>query len=294
MDVSKDRTLRKPSWLKVKIPSGENVGKIRSHLRHNRLATVCDEARCPNKGDCWVSGTATFMLMGDTCTRSCRFCSVKTARHPPPLDREEPIKLAETVDSLELKYVVLTTVDRDDLPDQGAGHIRQCMEAIAKKTPNTLVELLIPDFQGRVESIEEVTKAHPRVIGHNLECTRNMTPKVRDPRANYEQSLAVLSTIKKIDPAIYTKSSLMVGFGESNNEVLESMKDLRSMDTDFLTIGQYLQPDKSKLPVAEYIHPDTFKRFEKEGLKMGFRYVASGPLVRSSYRAYDYFDRYRL
>lgn len=269
----------------MKIPSGENYLTIKQHRKEGNLATVCEEARCPNMGECWKSGSATFMLMGDTCTRACRFCSVKTAKNPSQLDADEPFNLAKTLLELKLKYVVLTTVDRDDLEDQGAGHIRKCIEEIKKTTPHIIVEALIPDFRGDVDLIKEVLKSHPEVVGHNVECTEKLTRKVRDPRANYDQSLEVLKVIKGLEPDIYTKSSLMLGLGETDEEVIQAMRDIRNVDTDFLTLGQYLQPDKSKLPVEAYIHPDKFEWFKQQGLEMGFKYVSSGPLVRSSYQA---------
>jgi len=280
---------RKPDWLKVKIPTGQNFQRIKQHREQGQLATVCEEANCPNMGDCWKSGTATFMLMGDTCTRACRFCGVDTAKHPSPLDRLEPSKLANVVKDLKLNYVVLTTVDRDDLLDQGSEHIKECVIVIHKENPDITIELLIPDFQGKETLIANVVSSGAQVIGHNLECTRSVTRKVRDPRASYEQSLAVLRTLKRIDPKLYTKSSIMLGFGESETEVLECMQNIKDAGTDFLTLGQYLQPHKGKLKVAEYIHPDQFQWYEERGLEMGFKYVASGPLVRSSYKAAEHF-----
>ena len=286
--------LRKPDWIRSRIPvAGNLVQKFQDQL-HVPLTTVCQEAHCPNKGTCWSSGTATFMLMGDTCTRACRFCAVKTARNPPPLDAEEPDKLVTTLKNLELKYVVLTTVDRDDLEDQGAGHIRNCISAIRIAIPEIIVEMLIPDFRGEEQLIQTVIEAGPQVIGHNLECTRSVTRKVRDPRAGYDRSLGVLKNIKLLSSGIYTKSSLMLGFGETEAEVLEAMRDLRSVSTDFLTLGQYLQPNRNKLPVSEFIRPERFEWFRKKGLEMGFDYVASGPLVRSSFQAAEYFISARV
>lgn len=280
---------RKPDWLKVKIPSGQNFQKIQQHRIHGQLATVCEEANCPNLGDCWKSGTATFMLMGDTCTRGCRFCAVDTAQNPPPLDRLEPSKLADVVKDLKLEYVVLTTVDRDDLPDQGSSHIKECVETIQNANPGIIVEILIPDFQGQADLIGNVAQSGAQVIGHNLECTRSLTPKVRDHRASYDQSLNVLRILKQAAPDKYTKSSIMLGFGETETEILECMQDIKDTAADFLTLGQYLQPNKRKLPVIEYVHPDQFKWYEERGLEMGFKYVASGPLVRSSYKAGENF-----
>ncbi len=285
---------RKPEWLRVKVPSGQNFTTIKNYSSKSHLATVCEEAKCANMGDCWKTGTATFMLMGNICTRACRFCSVKTAKTPPALDVNEPEKLAETLENLDLKYAVLTTVDRDDLPDQGAAHLINCIEKIKKTCPELLIELLIPDFQGNSELIKKVAFSGAHVIGHNLECTRKLTRKVRDVRASYDQSLFVLEKLKEFNPDLYTKSSLMVGFGETDDEIIEAMKDIRGVNADFLTIGQYLQPDKTKLPVTDYIHPDKFNWFEEKGLEIGFEYVASGPLVRSSYRAGEHFIHRKL
>lgn len=284
----------KPDWLRVRLPVGGNPIITQQKKLHTRLSTVCEEARCPNIGECWNSGTATFMLMGDTCTRGCRFCSVNTAKHPPALDSSEPENLAKTIKALNLKYIVLTTVDRDDLPDQGAEHIRRCIQAIKTAVPGILVEALIPDFQGDAKLIDCVTRSDADVIGHNVECVRRLTNTVRDPRAGYDQSLDVLRKLKSSRPSLYTKSSLMVGFGETDDEVLETMRDIRSTGAEFCTLGQYLQPDKTKLAVNVYIHPDKFKWYEKKGLEMGFDYVASGPLVRSSYQAGEHYIQSRL
>jgi lipoyl synthase len=283
----------KPDWLKARMPSGANpVSQQRQRLKIH-LTTVCEEARCPNLGTCWQSGTATFMLMGDTCTRACRFCAVKTARQPPPLDDQEPDRLVDTIAALALKYVVLTTVDRDDLPDQGAAHIKRCIEAIRSRLPSVLIEALIPDFRGSPALIREIAQSPADVIGHNIECVRRLTPRVRDHRAGYDQSLEVLRNLKTFRPDIDTKSSLMLGFGESEAEVLECLRDIRDTGADFLTLGQYLQPDRTKLPVTNYVHPDTFKRYEQAALAMGFEYAASGPLVRSSYQAGEHYIRAR-
>ena len=288
------KRLRKPDWIRSKIPAAGNlVQKFQDRLQAP-LATVCQEANCPNQGDCWNSGTATFMLMGDTCTRACRFCAVGTARNPPPLDEKEPDNLVISLKNLKLKYVVLTTVDRDDLEDQGATHIGNCIEAVRNQLPEIIVEILIPDFQGEEPLIRTIIRSRPHVIGHNLECTRSLTRKVRDPRAGYDQSLSVLETIKSFSSGIYTKSSLMLGFGETEAEVLEAMQDLRSVETDFLTLGQYLQPHRNKLPVSEFIPPEKFEWFKEKGLEMGFDYVASGPLVRSSYQAAEHFIGARM
>ena len=284
----------KPAWLKVKVPSGERYRWIGAQARSLNLHTVCEEARCPNIGECWESGTATFMLMGEKCTRACRFCSVATARHPGPPDPAEPANIAETIRQMALDYVVLTSVNRDDLPDQGAGHFAETIRVTQRTNPALLIEVLIPDFQGVPALLERIIAAAPAVLGHNLETVERLTPEVRDPRAGYRQSLAVLAYLKERVPEGRTKSSLMLGLGEREEEVLEAMGDLRAVGVDFLTLGQYLQPHRGKLPVREFIHPDRFRALEAKGLGMGFRYVAAGPLVRSSYRAAEFFISQQL
>ncbi len=281
--------LPKPEWLKVKVPHGERFQWIQERARSQNLHTVCEEARCPNIGECWQGGTATFMLMGDECTRGCRFCSVKTAKHPGTLDGEEPVKIAETIRAMALDYVVLTTVNRDDLADQGSTHIAATIRRTQLANPNLLIEVLIPDFRGDTACLERVIAAKPAVLAHNVETVPRLTPTVRDPRAGFDQSLGVLAHAKHVAPEMRTKSSLMLGLGEREDEVLESMRALRGVGVDFLTLGQYLQPDKWNLPVVEYVRPERFKTLEQAGLAMGFRYVASGPLVRSSYRAAEFF-----
>jgi lipoic acid synthetase len=284
--------LSKPDWLKVKVPHGERFTWIRDRARSLRLHTVCEEARCPNIGECWQGGTATFMLMGDTCTRGCRFCSVKTLRTPGPLDAGEPEHIAETIRAMGLDYVVLTSVNRDDLPDQGAPHIAETIRRSQLASPHLLIEVLIPDFRGDAACLDAIIEARPAVIAHNVETVERLTPAVRDPRAAYGQSLAVLDYLRTRAQAlgvpIKTKSSLMLGLGETEDEVRAAMLALRAVGTDFLTLGQYLQPDPKKLKVVEYIHPDRFRALEAEGLAMGFAYVAAGPLVRSSYRAAEF------
>ena len=280
---------RLPEWLKVKLPSGERYRWILGQTRRQALHTVCEEARCPNIGECWDGGTATFMLMGDTCTRGCRFCSVKTLRNPGPLDPEEPLKIAETIREMGLDYVVLTTVNRDDLPDQGAAHIAETIRRTQLANPALLIEMLMPDFRGDLDCVQTVIDSRPAVLAHNIETVERLQARVRDPRAHYAQSLAVLAAIRERAPEMKTKSSIMLGLGETEEEVLEAMRDLRAIGVDFLTIGQYLQPDKKKLKVEAFIHPDRFQRLEREGLALGFRYVAAGPLVRSSYRAAEYY-----
>ena len=280
---------KKPPWLKVPFPGGERYSWIKKRAANLNLSTVCEEANCPNIGECWNGGTATFMLMGDTCTRGCRFCSVKSAKNPGALDPEEPKKLAETVKNLALKYVVLTTVDRDDLPDQGASHIARCIRSTQRACPEMLIEMLMPDFQGKIELVQQVINARPAVLAHNLETVRSLTDRVRDSRASYDQSLDVLRYLKQQCPDGYTKSSLMLGVGESRTETLQAMKDLRDVGVDFLTIGQYLQPSKKHLKVEKFMHPDEFDELALQGDKMGFEYVASGPLVRSSYKAAEFY-----
>jgi len=253
------------------------------------LHTVCEEAHCPNICECWGGGTATFMVMGDLCTRHCRFCAVKSGRPNGYLDPLEPVKLAYAIRRMNLRYVVVTSVDRDDLEDGGASHFAACIREIRRLNPSIYVEVLIPDFRGDVEALKRVVEARPNVVAHNIETVRRLTPIVRDPRAGYDQSLAVLENIKELDGGIYTKSSIMVGLGETKEEVVSAMRDLREVGVDFLTIGQYLQPSKGHIPVKEYVHPDVFEEYRLIGESLGFKYVASGPLVRSSYKAGEYF-----
>ncbi len=279
----------KPPWLKVRFPAGETYNWIRDKSRNLKLSTVCEEAQCPNIGECWNSGTATFMLMGDTCTRGCRFCSVNTSRIPPALDASEPIKLAETIEKMKLSYVVLTTVDRDELQDQGASHIARCIRSVQRRNPELLIEILMPDFRGETDLLQQVIDAQPAVLAHNLETVRRLTSRVRDPRAGYEQSLQVLKNLKTQGVGAYTKSSLMLGLGEEQEEILQAMEDLRQVGVNFLTLGQYLQPTRKHLKVEQYLPPETFEELAEEGRRMGFDYVASGPLVRSSYRAAEFF-----
>ena len=281
--------LQKPSWLKVKLPSGEKYNFIKEQRKNLGLATVCEEANCPNIGECWSTGTATFMILGDTCTRACRFCSVKTSKSPAPPDIEEPEKLADTIFAMQLDYVVLTTVDRDDMPDQGANHIATCIKKVQEKNPSLIIEILMPDFQGNKELAAVVADSEAMVLAHNVEVVERLTGRVRDRRANYHQSLNILEYLKKRNPLAYTKSSLMIGLGEKEDEMETAMRDIRQTGVDFLTIGQYLQPNRNLLPVHEFIHPDIFLKYQKIGLEIGFKYVASGPLVRSSYKAAEHF-----
>ncbi|MFG0320597.1 MAG: lipoyl synthase [Planctomycetota bacterium JB042] len=282
---------KKPTWLRVTAPGGESYVHIKEELRRRDLHTVCEEARCPNVGECWRGGTATFMLLGDTCTRACSFCAVKTGNPKGAVDAGEPAKLAEAVAALDLKYVVLTTVDRDDLEDGGAAHYAATVRAIKERDPQILVEVLTGDFQGRRASIARVVDSRPEVFAHNVETVERLTPAVRDPRASYRQSLEVLETARSLADGSITKSSIMVGVGETRDEVVRTMKDLRASGVELLTIGQYLRPSPKHLPVAEYWSPERFEDLRDEGLSLGFLHVASGPLVRSSYRAGEHFVR---
>ncbi len=280
---------KKPPWLKVSFPGGDLYSWIKSQSSKLNLSTVCEEANCPNIGECWNTGTATFMLMGDTCTRGCRFCAVKSAKYPSALDAKEPMKLAGTIQKMNLNYVVLTTVNRDDLKDQGASHIARCIKATQRSSPRLLIEILMPDFRGEKELIKRIIDASPTVMSHNLETVRRLSSDVRDYRADYDQSLDVLRYLKTNCPEGYTKSSLMIGLGENRKEILKAMEDMRDAGVDFLTIGQYLQPTRKHLKVVKFIHPDEFNELRDIGDKMGFDYVASGPLVRSSYKSAEFY-----
>jgi lipoic acid synthetase len=284
-----DTRIPKPNWLKVKAPSGENYFRIKGMLADLKLATVCQEAKCPNMGECWGGGTATFMLMGEVCTRGCRFCAVKTGNPKGQIDDQEPEKVGWAISQMGLEYVVITSVDRDDLPDQGANHFARTIEVIRNGDPNLIVEVLTPDFRGREDLIAQIVHAKPHVFAHNVETVRRLTPKVRDPRATYDQTLHVLNYVKTVDPTRFTKSSIMVGLGETDDEIRETLRDLRAVGCDVVTFGQYLQPTKRHLKVVEFITPEKFAQWQKEAEEMGFLYVASGPLVRSSYRAGEFF-----
>ena len=280
-----------PPWLKVKLPGGENYNRIKDISARRKLSTVCEEARCPNIAECWGGGTATFMVMGDTCTRGCRFCSVETGARPPAPDPGEPHRLAETLAEMNLEYTVITTVCRDDLPDQGAAHLAECVRAVKNRCPRMKVELLAQDFRGDRRPLETVIASGPDVLAHNVETVRRLTSRVRDAKAGYDQSLEVLSTIKKLAPGLPTKTSLMLGLGETREEVLECFTDLRQAGVDILTLGQYLRPTASAhhLPVEEYVEPRVFDELAAAARAEGFLYVASGPFVRSSYRAGELF-----
>jgi len=287
-DCVMDRLEKKPKWLRIRLPSGENYVNIRQTIASLRLHTVCEEARCPNIGECWAGGTATIMIMGDVCTRGCRFCSVASGR-PLYLDPDEPERVAEAIKEWGLRYVVITSVCRDDLQDGGASHIAKTIKAVKVQCPETIIEPLIPDFHGNRHAIENVANAGPEVISHNIETVARLSPLIRDARATYEQSLRVLKIIKDIDYKIYTKSSIMLGLGEMEEEVMEAAKDLRSAGVDIISIGQYLQPTSRHLPVKEYIAPEKFDSYKKNIEKMGFAYTVAGPFVRSSYKAGEFF-----
>jgi lipoic acid synthetase len=279
----------KPDWLKVPIPAGQTVAHLERVLRDRRLHTVCEEARCPNQGECWADGTATFMVLGDTCTRGCRFCAVKTHSIGNPVDAAEPQKVAEAVRAMGLRYVVLTMVDRDDLDDGGAGHVQVTIAALKQASPDLLVEALVGDFQGDRAWIERVLQGRPDVFAHNVETVLRLTPRVRDHRCSYVRSLQVLRTAKDLVPGVVTKSSLMLGLGENDREVEQAMDDLREHGVDVVTFGQYLRPTLKHLPVREHVTPARFQALADRALQKGFLYAASGPLVRSSYKAAEHY-----
>lgn len=279
----------KPAWLKVPIPAGPTVARLEGLLRQRQLHTVCEEARCPNQGECWAGGTATFMVLGDTCTRGCRFCAVKTHGRGNPVDADEPAKVAEACAAMGLKYVVLTMVDRDDLPDGGAAHVAATIAAIKQRDAGMLVEALVGDFQGNEGQIAAVLQGRPDVYAHNIETVLRLTPRVRDQRCSYVRSLQVLQKAKQLAPSVVTKSSLMLGLGESDREVEQVMDDLREFGVDVVTFGQYLRPTLKHLPVREHVTPARFAALEQRAQRKGFLYVASGPLVRSSYKAAEYY-----
>ena len=279
-----EAALRKPEWIRVRAGGGERFTEIKRILREAKLHTVCEEASCPNIGECFGHGTATFMIMGDLCTRRCPFCDVAHGR-PQPLDADEPRHLGETIATMKLAYVVITSVDRDDLRDGGAGHFVACIQAVRSLSPGTKIEILTPDFRGRLaRALEILAGAPPDVMNHNLETVPRLYRQAR-PGSDYAHSLALLRDFKATHPHIPTKSGLMVGLGETNDEILAVMRDLRAHGVDMLTVGQYLQPSKHHLPVARFAHPDEFRMLEEEATRMGFVNAACGPMVRSSYHA---------
>ena len=284
----------RPPWLTVRPPENGEYRSLKSLFSSLNLHTVCEEAHCPNVHECWGGGTATLMLMGDVCSRACRFCMVTPGKPNGILDELEPEHVALALAQLGLTYVVLTSVDRDDLPDGGAAHMARTIRLVKERTPEMLVEVLIPDFQNDLDALSKIVSASPDVVAHNVETTLRLTPTVRDPRAGYWQSLSVLRNLKKLKRGMHTKSSIMVGLGETEEEVRETMAHLRKADVDFLTVGQYLRPSGRHLPVKEYVSPEQFAAYRQMGEELGFSYVASGPLVRSSYRAGEFFIRAAL
>ena len=289
--VAKAGLTGKPPWLRVRAPAGTGFQSVHSIVREHRLATVCEEAKCPNIGECWNAGTATIMLMGAVCTRACRFCSVDTGNPHGWLDPEEPQNAARTVELMKLKYVVLTSVDRDDLPDGGAAHYAACVRAIKQRNPQTAVEALTPDFQGMLADVETVVDSGVEVFAQNIETVRRLTHPVRDPRAGYEQTLRVLEHAKRHKPSVLTKSSHMLGLGETDEEIEETLDDLRAAGVDIVTLGQYLRPTVNHLPVERFVRPAEFDSYRERALARGFLECVSGPLVRSSYRAEQALNR---
>lgn len=276
-----DIRIKKPKWLRVKLPTGENYKKVRSLVDEHKLHTICESGSCPNMGECWGEGTATFMILGNICTRSCGFCAVKTGR-PEEVDIYEPGKVAHSVKTMGIKHAVITSVDRDDLKDGGSEIWAQTVRAVRQQSPGTTMETLIPDFAGNWENLQVIIDVAPEIVSHNLETVRRLTKQVRI-QAKYDRSLEVLFRLKK--GGMRTKSGIMLGLGETEEEILETLEDLRSVNVDIVTLGQYLQPTPKHLPVAEFITPERFDKYKEIGLEMGFRYIESGPLVRSSYHA---------
>lgn len=276
---------RKPSWLRVKLPGGRQHHEVKQGLREAGLCTVCEEARCPNLAECFGARTATFMILGEACTRHCRFCAVSSTTHPGAPDAQEPQKIARAVQALALKYAVITCVTRDDLPDGGALHMAQTIRAIRELNPHTLVEVLTSDYQGDEQAIRIVLEAEPDVFAHNVETVKTLTPAVRDRHACYETSLKVLATAHRLEPGMLTKSSLMLGLGETRDQVESTLRDLRAVHVEALTMGQYLRPGPQQVEVKEYVTPEAFQEWQRIALDMGFKVAACGPLVRSSYRA---------
>lgn len=286
MSDKPNKHIRKPDWLKIKLPKGDNYLKVKGILEQKGLHTICSSGKCPNMGECWNAGTATFMILGDICTRSCKFCATNTGK-PLPVDADEPLKIAESVKHLNLKHVVLTSVDRDDLPDGGAAIWSATVQKIKELNPLTTIETLVPDFGGNAGQLQRVIESAPDIISHNLETVRRLTPQIRSA-AQYDRSLEVLRQIAA--SGLRAKSGIMVGLGETEAEVLETMDDLRSVNCSIFTVGQYLQPTPTHLAVIEYVHPDQFEKFRMAGLEKGFTHVESKPLVRSSYHAEKHVD----
>lgn len=292
---TKKKPLPKPKWMKESIPGGEKYTRIKKKLRELNLHTVCEEARCPNLGECWSGGetgtaTATIMILGDTCTRGCRFCNVKTSRTPPPPDPNEPTNVAEAIASWGLDYVVITSVDRDDLPDQGSGHFAETVQKLKILKPTMLIESLVPDFRGDPVCVEKVSTSGLDVFAHNIETVEELQSVVRDRRANFKQSIDVLKLAKEYaPPGTLTKTSIMLGCGETPDQVVRTMEKVRAAGVDVMTFGQYMRPSKRHMPVSEYITPEAFEKYRVLGMEMGFRYVASGPMVRSSYKAGEFY-----
>jgi lipoic acid synthetase len=277
--------LAKPDWLRIKVRGGATYEKVNAIVHEHKLATVCEEAKCPNMSECWSSGTATIMLLGDVCTRACRFCAVNTGNPRGLLDPDEPDNTARSVQLMNLKYVVLTSVNRDDLPDGGAGHYAACIQRVKEENPDTAVEALTPDFLGVLADVETVVDSGIEVFAQNIETVKRLTHPVRDPRASYQQTLDVLAHAKRHRPDVLTKTSLMLGLGETEQEIIECMDDLRSVNVDILTLGQYLQPTANHYPIDRYVSPGEFEQYRQWGLEKGFVEVVSGVFVRSSYRA---------
>ncbi|KAJ8324092.1 hypothetical protein O5D80_007298 [Batrachochytrium dendrobatidis] len=297
--LTKKKHTKLPEWLKTDIPAGDSFKKIKSDLRGLKLHTVCEEAKCPNIGECWGGGeektaTATIMLMGDECTRGCRFCSVKTNRKPKALDPNEPEHTAEAISRWGLGYIVMTSVDRDDLPDGGASHFANTVRLTKKKAPKILVECLTGDFRGNLDDVETVALSGLDVYAHNIETVENLQPYVRDRRAGFRQSLSVLEHAKKVRPDLITKTSMMLGLGETDEEVIHTLEELRKVDVDVVTFGQYMRPTTKHMKVSEYVHPEKFQHWADVAKQMGFKYVASGPLVRSSYKAGEFYIKNML
>ena len=278
-----------PQWLTINPASTEKYSTIKSSIKQLGLHTVCVEAHCPNMSECWSGGTATFMILGDLCSRGCTFCAVSKSAKGIAVDKEEPAKLAKIVKEWKLAYIVITSVCRDDLADQGSGHFARCVEEIKKENPDTLVEVLIPDFRDDIDCLTKISQSRPDVIGHNIETVERLSPEIRDRRAGYRQSLRVLRKFKELNSMAYTKSAMMLGMGESEEEVVSAMKDLRAAGVDFLAVGQYLRPSQRHIEVKEYVRPEIFERYKDIATSLGFRYVAAGPFVRSSYKAGEFF-----